>query len=359
VRSKARILLTSVGGLGVPRVIDCLRSVPELDLTIAGVDANAEAVGRWFVDHFFTVPYGTAPEYADVLLGVCRREGIDLIVPQSDQEALRLAEARDRFAAAGVTVLGSPYEATRLASNKFLFLRHLRERGVPVPRFHRPRSVEEVETSLEDLGYPEKKVAFKPLEACGSRGFRVIAPAFDELAHVLNSKKETLLSRARLLSLLAGAGAFPDFLLMEYLEGDVFSVDVLVRGGACLYVIPQRKLAPRDGSLEVGSVERNPDVERCAERVAAAFDFEYLINIDMAYRGGAGERDVLPFDLNARPSAVITATCGAGCFLLAEALLLALGVERARRDYRPVTMTRYWNEHFAGPTGPGPRGTSA
>jgi carbamoyl-phosphate synthase large subunit len=343
---KVHILLTSVGGLGVPKLIEALRAQPEFDLTITGVDAVSDAVGVHFVDYFFRVPRGDDPRYAEAVLDICRKSGVELIIPQSDAEAVSLSEAASHFSSAGCTVLGSPYQTTRVTFDKYLCLCHLRDRGVPVPRFHRPRTVDEAEAALADLGYPNNPVVFKPIDSAGSRGFRLVCSEFDELGHILTSKKETLLSARRLLSLLSEADDIPAFLLMEYLAGEGFSVDVLVRRGKVAYVIPQRRLVPRHGSVEVALVEENEEIRRSVESIVNAFSFQYVINIDMGYRHAPRKGGIFPYDVNARPSAIIAVTSAAGSFLLAEAIFDALGIESPPKRLHAVKMVRYWSECY-------------
>jgi carbamoyl-phosphate synthase large subunit len=344
---KVHLLLTSVGGLGVPKLIESLRAQPEFDLTITGVDASADAVGAHFVDRFFHVPRGDESGYADTILDVCKRNGIELIVPQSDSEALSLSEAEGRFSSAGCCILGSPYATTRLTFDKYLCLSHLRDKGIPVLRFHRPRTVEETEAAFADLGYPNKPVVFKPVASSGSRGFRLICADFDELGHILTSRNEIFLSASRLLALLREADRIPEFLLMEYLEGEGFSVDVLIRRGRVAYVIPQKRLAPMHGSIAAALVEQNEEIQRSVERIVSAFSFKYLINIDMGYRYRSYNGGVFPHDINARPSAIVAVTGAAGCFLLVEAMLDALGIESSPKQLHPVKMQRYWNETYS------------
>lgn len=343
---KTRILLTSVGGHGVPRLLEAIRTVPELDVIIIGVDARRDAIGAHFVDEFYTVPYGTAPEYLDEVLRLCSERHVQVVVPLSDEEALQLSAGAARFSDTGVTIIGSSYETTRLASNKFQFLSKLKACGVETPLAFVPTSVAEVELALEALGFPRRPVVLKPLQAHGSRGFRLVVSELDEFAYMLTNTRDTLISARRLVELLKRQPTVPAFLLMEYLEGNCYSVDVLVESGTTSYVIPQRKLRPRHGSLESGCIEKNAEVNACVERIVAAFDFRYLINIDMAYRTHPAEGAILPFDLNVRPSAVIAATQAAGCFLLAEAIFMALGVERPRNEFHPVKVDRYWAERY-------------
>jgi carbamoyl-phosphate synthase large subunit len=344
---KLHLLLTSVGGLGVPKLIEALRAQPEFDLTITGVDTSADAVGAQFVDKFFQVPRGDQSEYAEAILEICNRHEIELVVPQSDSEALSLSEAESRFSAAGCCILGSPYRTTRLMVDKYLWLSHLRDKGIPVLRFHRPRTADETEAAFADLGYPNKPVVFKPIASSGSRGFRLICANFNELEHILTSRSEIFLSASRLLALLRDADRMPQFLLMEYLEGEGFSVDVLVRRGKVAYVIPQRRLAPIHGSIAAALVERNEEIRQSVERIVGAFSIKHLINIDMGYRYRSYNGGVFPYDINPRPSAIIAVTRAAGCFLLVEAILDALGIESSPKPLRSVKMQRYWNETYS------------
>ena len=75
---------------------------------------------------------------------------------------------------------------------------------------------------------------------------------------------------------------------MEYLEGETYSVEVLMQDGRPKYIIPQRKLGPkgRHGSLRSAFGRAGtPDIERAVPPILCAFDFRYLVNIDMSYQG--------------------------------------------------------------------------
>ena len=341
------MLLTSVGGAGVPRLLDAMRAVNGLDAVIIGVDAREDAIGAHFADEFYRVPHGSSPEYADTLLRLCSQCHIQVIVPLSDEEALQLSAASAQFERAGITILGSSYETTVIASNKFRFLSHLKDRGIETPLTFLPNSVEEAKSALEALGFPYRPVVLKPVQGQGSRGFRLVVDEVDEFSHILMNKKETLISARRLLEMLNRRSTINDFILMEYLDGHCYSVDVLVdKTGKSACVIPQRKLNPRFGSLESGRIEKDQKIQASVERIIDAFDFRYIVNIDMAYRASPAEGPVLPFDLNVRPSAVIAATQAAGCFLLAEALFMALGIDHALSDFHSVQVDRFWAERY-------------
>jgi carbamoyl-phosphate synthase large subunit len=207
-----------------------------------------------------------------------------------------------------------------------------------------PRCAGDLDVALADLGFPERPVVFKPVGSSGGRGFRVISDGFDELHHVLTTRQEELLSYRRLSDLVRHAEPIPEFLLMEYLEGDSFSVDVLVREGRPVCVSPQRRLAPRHGSIQTAVIEPDAAIDSAVEAITGVFAFRHLVNIDMAYRYVHREGGVFAMDINPRPSANIAASAGTGRFLLAEAIRQSLGLETSVAPLRACRTQRYWEE---------------
>src|SRR5919201_2483879 len=101
------VLVTASGAPGTAALLRALRQNGERPLRLVGTDMSPQAVGRHFCDHFYVVPPGADPAFADTVYELARREQADVVLPQSSFDLLGLAEAQDRFAAAGITVLVS------------------------------------------------------------------------------------------------------------------------------------------------------------------------------------------------------------------------------------------------------------
>ena len=84
------VLLTSVGGLVAPGIIENLRRIPEVS-RIVGVDASSDAIGFFLVDKSYVVPRGDENGYMDVLWSIIKAESVNLIIPASDEEVLTLS----------------------------------------------------------------------------------------------------------------------------------------------------------------------------------------------------------------------------------------------------------------------------
>jgi carbamoyl-phosphate synthase large subunit len=322
---EATVVLTSAGGGLVPEIIGQLRASRRIDPRIIALDMVPDTLAFQFADRRFVAPAGDDPDYAARVLEICRDEDVDVVVPLSDEEAVALADARETFSEIGCAILGSSAEATRLAVDKAALLDALARHGITVPRSCCPRTAREVDEALDRLGFPDNRVAIKPKVGRGRRGFRVLASEFDELEHMLSTREERYLSIRRLRDLVATRDREPGFMMMEYLEGPHYSVDVLLAGGRLRAVVVQEKRTDAFGNIRSTKVVDIPAVGALIDRIVAAVAFDDLINVDLAFRPSDGA--YLPYEVNPRPSALISGTLTTGVDMLGEALCHSLGVD--------------------------------
>lgn len=108
-----RILLTAIGGPAGMSFAKSLREIP--DIYLVGTSLEDDALGKPFVDSFYTVPLGTDTDYIDAIRRIVTSERIDYIVPFVDEELFFLTKHAD---ALGAKVLASPHETVRYTSDK-------------------------------------------------------------------------------------------------------------------------------------------------------------------------------------------------------------------------------------------------
>ncbi len=343
---KARLLLTSVGGLVAPGMIKSLKSCRDYDLYITGVDSQPDAVGFKFVDSSHVVVRGDDPSYAKEILDIAKREKIDIVIPLSDEETLALAKDKDLFEREGIKVATSSYEVVKIASNKASMLEFLKDKGVPVPDFYMSKSIEELKANAKRLGYPDKRIVFKPTTSRGARGFWILDAKLNKRDWLLKSRARQEITLEWLIEALDKDKDFPDIVLMEYLEGDDFNVDILAKSGKALYCVPNKRIVPDAGPVQVGHIKEERAVQDLAARVVDAFGFNYCVNIEIAYRGRDNKEPFI-YEINPRISAPIVANKAAGIDLLLKTIKLALGEEIDETlRFKDTKMFRYWDEVF-------------
>ena len=84
-----RVLLTSVGCMGY---VGLIKEFQREGCEVFGVDCSEDAVGFSFCDDFCVVPHGDNEDYINKLIEICDSKNIDLIIPSSDNEILRVGE---------------------------------------------------------------------------------------------------------------------------------------------------------------------------------------------------------------------------------------------------------------------------
>ena len=213
-------------------------------MRLVGTDMSERSVGRHLCDAFHTVPAGSDPGFADAVLDVVEREGVDVVLPQSSFDLEGLAAHRDRFP---VPVLVSSPDTIHRSNDKAETYALLQRLGVKGPDFRRVNGAREVEAAARELGYPDRPVCFKPVFSSGSRGFRVLDPTVDRSHQLLNERPGAVAMRLEeAVELLPEEGG-PDLLVMELATGGERTIDGIADGKRVVLGHPKTREAMRAG----------------------------------------------------------------------------------------------------------------
>ena len=266
-------------------------------------------------DVCFPVPRCTDAGFIPALLELCRREGVDLLVPTIDTELSALAENREPFAAIGTRVAVSSFEVVAIARDKAKTAEAFSAARVMVPR------TAQLTTLLTDPASWHWPVVLKPNSGSSSIGLQIACSP--EEARRLGARRD-------------------DYLVQEQWIGREYTVNIFFdEAGRLRCAIPHWRIETRGGEVSKGRTERVPVLEDAAVRIAAALPgvrgalcFQAIVTED----GRAGV-----FELNARFGGGYPLAHRAGaCFsrwLLEDALGLPCS---ANNDWREgVTMLRY------------------
>jgi carbamoyl-phosphate synthase large subunit len=271
------ILVTAAGAPGAARLLRALRENGERHVRLVGVDMSERAVGRLLCDAFEVVPPGSDPSYADVLLELVEREGVDVVVPESSHDLPGLAAARDRFP---VPVLTSGPETVRRSNDKAETYAALHRIGVRVPEFRRVTGAAGVEQAARELGYPERSVCFKPVFSSGSRGFRVLDPTVDRAHQLLYERPgATAMRLEEAVELLPEDGV--DLIVMDLAVGGERTIDGIADGRRIVLGHPKTRDAMRAG-LAMYFVTLDDDaLLETAQRIVEELEIEWFFNIQL------------------------------------------------------------------------------
>jgi carbamoyl-phosphate synthase large subunit len=275
-----------------------LKEVKERRIDIVAVDMDGDAIGRFLAGSFYQVPPASHEEYLDAMLSIVEKEQVDVFYVVSSAEILRIAENKDKFEKFGCRVVASSPESISKASDKYILYKTLKEStDVPVPEFYYPKGLNEFLSYAEALGYPERRVCFKPHRSKGSRGFRILDANMDRRDLLLNHKPESTYMSLDEFSEIFSDGDFPELIVMEFVEGDHFDAMCLADEGINLLTTIKTREAARWGVITKGELVFKPGLSKICDKIVEAMGLSY--NFGLQFIGNK------IIEINPRPSTFI------------------------------------------------------
>jgi carbamoyl-phosphate synthase large subunit len=290
----ATVLVSASGAPGTAALLKGLRANGEREVRIVGTDMSERSIGRHLADAFHLVPAGSDPGFADAMLDVVEREGVDVVLPQSSFDLEGLAAHRDRFPA---PVLVSSPDTIHRSNDKAETYELLHRIGVPAPAFRRVNGGGEVEAAARELGYPDRAVCFKPVFSSGSRGFRILDPTVDRAHQLLNERPGSVAMRLEEAVELLPETDGPDLLVMELAIGGERTIDGIADRRRVVLGHPKTREAMRAGLAMYFVTLDDPALMAIADRIVEELGIEWFFNVQLV-----GEQVI---EINPRISTVV------------------------------------------------------
>jgi carbamoyl-phosphate synthase large subunit len=274
------VLVSACGAPGTAALVRNLRENGERPVRIVGTDMSERAIGRHLCDAFHRVPAGADPRFADAMLDVCRRESVDVVLPQSSFDLPGLAEAKERFE--GIAVLVSSPEAIRRCNDKAETYALLDAIGVRGPAWRRVAGGRAVADAARELGYPRTPVCMKPVFSSGSRGFRMLSASADRQSELLGNRPGMAgaMQLEELLELLPETGG-PELLVMELATGKERTIDGIAVGGRIALGHPKTREAMRAGLAMYFETLEDEELMDIARKIIAELALDHFFNIQL------------------------------------------------------------------------------
>lgn len=231
---------------------------------VVATDMSPIAPAPYEADRRYLVPRITEPGYLDTVLDICRKEQICGVLSLIDPELSMLAANRERFAAMGVTVIGSDYALCERALDKMEMYRWLCAHGYPCARSYTDRDAFFADAEEGKIGYP---VFVKPVRGSASVA---ISKAYDR------KTVELLLDHSE------------NLMIQEFLNGQEIGADCYIdlMSGELVSVFTKKKLLMRAGETDKAVSFRDPALFALIERFVQESGWRGPIDIDLFAIGG-------------------------------------------------------------------------
>lgn len=311
------LLYPSCGGLGWPAAWAELK---EEGHRIVGTDVRGNHHGKYLTDEFYEVPpYEKRDAFVDRIDTIVEEEDIDYIMGGHTRELIILQESGYD------NVLTSSPDVLRATEDKYETYDRFRDIS---PEFTKIETSEELYREAERMGFPDRTLCVKPVIGSGSRGFRILVDDYDKTEWTFEHKKDPHIRIDELAKL-----DFPPLLLMEYLDGPVYHIDMLANEGELKKAVVSHRVEERFGfgfSLEC---DQRPEYVDLAETIVSELGLNYNCFIQVM--------DGKLLEVGGR----MAGSGGIGLDLVKGAIDLAEGRE-PNTEATPVQMIRYWKEIF-------------
>ena len=220
-----KILLSSVGRRGY--LVKYFKQALGSQGQVWGGDSSPYAAGFAYCDRRILLPTVDTSEYVDFVLDLCRKEGIDIVIPLIDPELEVLSLRRDDFQKNGIMVVVSPHSTVQMCYDKYETFKFAQQHGIAAPLTI--LSVEEA-LKLLDMGALRWPLSVKPRKGSAS----------EDICHC---RDEDRLCRA--------FEVCPEPMIQQYLEGDEFGYDLFGdQNFRSISVYCKKKLAMRAGETD-------------------------------------------------------------------------------------------------------------
>lgn len=272
------LLLTACGCPGASTLIRYLRKAYNHEIYIVGVDARDNVIGKILSDEFYIVPHGDSDNYIQTILTIIEKENIDVVLPESTVETVVLSKMKQKIIEAGATPIVSDFEQLQIVRNKHKLYETLKG-VVPLPEYRLANSLEEFNAFVFELGYPPKKVCFKPPVSEGSRGFRILNPEIDRAKALLYEKPNNLYITLEEINEIFKDRYFSPLLVMEYVEGEQLDAMTLAFGGEALLTTVKTRERERNGVITHGEVVKRPETVKLVSKIINKIPLSYSVGL--------------------------------------------------------------------------------
>jgi carbamoyl-phosphate synthase large subunit len=223
---------------GVGKRYDIVSCFAELT-TVVAVDPNPLAPAQYAAQVRASAPPIDDPEYVPELQSLCEQHGVGAVLPLTDLDIEKLAQAGEQGALAALVPSAEVARATYDKYETHLLLERL---GLPSPPTVLPHA------NLDALHYP---VMVKPRRGSGARSIHLAHDPAQARFFVEYVQEPTMVQRA--------------------MEGPELSIDCLGdTDGHCLNAIPRTMLESRGGESIKGTVIDDPELVGFARAVMEA-----------------------------------------------------------------------------------------
>lgn len=281
--NEIRILVTGVGAIVASSIIRSYKEVKERNIYIVGVDIK-DKVKNKYIDAYYQYRRPTDEKYIETLIDICKKENINFIIPLVDGELELLSENKETFNKNNIIVCINDKEKIKLVQNKAELFKYLKNNNIDVPNYLLFNNVDEFIDGCKKLNYPNEILCYKPTHSSGSRGFRIIKNDINYEKYLFEEKPDSkYINYEFLINAMKKCKNIPNMMLMEYVSGDLFNVNVLADNGKIIYIVAGKVINFGLGNTIECEIVENEDIVNYCSKITELLKLSGNVGFEVAY----------------------------------------------------------------------------
>ncbi len=279
-----RLLLTGFCAPGFTSIVYALRKSDKFDFYIYSTDWKPNLASH-FADKSDVIGDNLDPEWPTRIISAAKKERIKVLIPIRTDDLAPIARNINTFREFGTepTLPSEDPRVIETLSNKVELYKAVDRLNLETPDHYSVATSDELDKAASALGYPDIPICIKPAVADGSRGFRILDKTRDPKETFFSEKPNSTYSDLDTLKEILGE-TFQEMLLMEYLPGREYTVDILCLKGMVYAVLPRLRTV-MTGGITTGALLAKDDqydfITQFSKSVVEGFDLSYNIGIQL------------------------------------------------------------------------------
>jgi carbamoyl-phosphate synthase large subunit len=316
------ILITGCNAPGTPGTLLALERInSKLGLSIYGTEASHIQVMNNRFAEIFKVPHATANNYFAVIEELITRFEIDVVIPQTTDEAVAFSKYYDSDPGKPKILIPGFGGIIQRANDKFQLLTSSRNLGLPTAEFHSLAAVEQ--SVLREWIRQDDHFYLKMRNESGGRGIIKVYSDSGFLENFTSKPGSVHSMPMSYLDKFIENCICDDFFVMKKVTGVEYTIDAF-RDREDFIAIPRKRVSIRNGVSQINLIERNRYLIEATEKLASHFGFRGIFGFQFIFNT---ESDFSIIECNPRVQGTSIASLLAGSNILEHSILKSLNRE--------------------------------
>ena len=290
------------------------------NIDLIGADIYPKKINRRIFDYSIRLLKPNNQNYMNRLLRMIRKYKIEIIIVNSDKEAIKITKNIKKISKYKCKVLLNKFSTIRILSNKILTYRSLASIKKIIPEWKEVKNEKILKLTLKRFMYKFGSAVIKPAVSAGGRDVFIIEKKNKKKKNKIGRMKEVNYKEFLSKYLKKIKKKFP-LIVMEKLYEPIFDLDILSSKGKIINAVFRKRIIPKDPNSG-HKIIYNKQILSSAMKISKLLNLNYINDCDFMIDRN---KDFKLLEINPRPSGSLAIPHIAGFPILDNLLDFCLG----------------------------------